>query len=71
MMITQAEISLDNWKNKMLDYVADSGYLKTYHFSNIYIKFGGIKGTSFSSGLFTDNFIVWVSSTALAKFPAN
>ena len=55
----------------MLDYVADAGYLKTYHFSNIYIKFGGVTGNSFSSGLLNNNYNVWVSSNALAKFPAN
>ena len=40
----------------MLVYVADSGYLKTYHFSNLYIKFAGVNGTSFNSGLLTNNY---------------
>ena len=70
-MITEADISLDNWKNLMLAYVADSGYLKTYHFSNIYIKFAGLTRDSFSSGLLTNNYVVWASSTALNLIPAN
>ena len=72
MLISQAEIALDNWKNYMLVYVADAGYLKTYHFSNLYIKFSGVsRNTSISSGLLTNNYIFSISASALANFPAN
>eukprot|EP00828_Plagiopyla_frontata_P025061 TRINITY_DN31_c0_g1_i2.p1 TRINITY_DN31_c0_g1~~TRINITY_DN31_c0_g1_i2.p1 ORF type:complete len:449 (-),score=61.43 TRINITY_DN31_c0_g1_i2:136-1482(-) len=70
-LMTQQQIALDNWKNYMLVYVADSGYLKSYHFSNIYIKFAGVNRSSFTSGLLTNNYVISVSSTALQKFPAN